>query len=65
MNIHRNIKILEEIKNYRCLQNNKNYLEEIFKSVLEIDFSTLANIPASEVSQKKQFLYHETLKGIL
>jgi hypothetical protein len=32
---------------------------------LEIDFSTLANIPASEVSQKKQFLYHETLKGIL
>ena len=65
MNIHRNIEILEEIKNYKCLQNNKNYLEEIFKSVLEIDFSCLADIPASEVSQKKQFLYHETLKGIL
>ena len=65
MNIHRNIEILKEIKNYKCLQNKKSYLEEIFKSVLEIDFSCLADIPTSEVSQKKQFLYHETLKEVL
>jgi len=65
MSINRNFEILEEIKKYNCLQDHKSYLEKIFKSVLEIDFSCLANIPASEVSQKKQFLYHETLKGIL
>ena len=65
MSINRNFETLEEIKKYNCLQDHKSYLEKIFKSVLEIDFSCLANIPASEVSQKKQFLYHETLKGIL
>ncbi len=65
MSINRNFEILEEIKKYNCLRDHKSYLEKIFKSVLEIDFSCLANIPASEVSQKKQFLYHETLKGIL
>ena len=65
MNINRNFETLEEIKKYNCLRDHKSYLEKIFKSVLEIDFSCLANIPASEVSHKKQFLYHETLKGIL
>ena len=65
MSINRNFEILEEIKKYKCLRDHKSYLEKIFKSVLEIDFSCLANIPASEVPQKKQFLYHETLKGIL
>ncbi len=65
MSINRNFETLEEIKKYNCLRDHKSYLEKIFKSVLEIDFSCLANIPASEVSQKKQFLYHETLKGIL
>ena len=65
MSINRNFETLEEIKKYNCLRDHKSYLEKIFKSVLEIDFSCLANIPASEVSHKKQFLYHETLKGIL
>ena len=65
MGINRNFETLEEIKKYNCFKDHKSYLEKIFKSVLEIDFSCLASIPASEVSQKKQFLYHETLKGIL
>ena len=65
MSINRNFETLEEIKKYNCLKDHKSYLEKIFKSVLEIDFSCLADIPASEVSHKKQFLYHETLKGIL
>ena len=65
INVHRNFQTLEKIKKYKCLKNDVSYLEKIFKSILEIDFSCLANIPVSKVSHKKQFLYHESLKGIL
>ena len=65
INVHRNFQTLEKIKKYKCLKNDVSYLKKIFKSILEIDFSCLANIPASKVSHKKQFLYHESLKGIL
>ena len=65
INVHRNHKILHGIKRYKCLQEHKNYLEQILESVMAINFSSLKKFHASEVSDKKQLLYHEALNGIL
>jgi len=42
-----------------------NYLDKIFQSVMDIDFSALSTIHGSEVSHQKQLLYYEALKEIL
>ena len=65
INVHRNHEILLGIKRYKCLQEHKYYLEQIFESVMAINFSSLKKFHASEVSDKKQLLYHEALNGIL
>ena len=65
INVHRNHEILLGIKKYKCLQEHKNYLEQIFKAVMTINFSSLKKFHGSEVSDKKQLLYHEALNGIL
>ena len=65
INVHRNYEILLGIKRYKCLQEHKYYLEQILESVMEINFSSLKKFHASEVSDKKQLLYHEALNGIL
>ena len=44
---------------------SKYYLEQILESVMAINFSSLKKFHASEVSDKKQLLYHEALNGIL
>ena len=65
INVHRNYEILLGIKRYKCLQEHKYYLEQILESVMAINFSSLKKFHASEVSDKKQLLYHEALNGIL
>ena len=65
INVHRNYEILLGIKRYKCLQEHKYYLEQILESVMAINFSSLKKFHASEVSDKKQLLYHEALNDIL
>ena len=65
INVHRNHEILLGIKKYKCLQEHKNYLEQIFEAVMTINFSSLKKFHGSEVSDKKQLLYHEALNDIL
>ena len=65
INVRRNYEILLGIKRYKCLQEHKYYLEQILESVMAINFSSLKKFHASEVSDKKQLLYHEALNGIL
>ena len=65
INVRRNYEILLGIKRYKCLQEHKYYLEQILESVMAINFSSLKKFHASEVSDKKQLLYHEALKDIL
>ena len=65
INVHRNYEILLGIKRYKCLQEHKYYLEQVLESVMAINFSSLKKFHASEVSDKKQLLYHEALNGIL
>ena len=47
------------------LKKHWDYLEKIFKLVMAIDFSVLANVDASEVSYQKQLLYHKALQEII
>ena len=65
MNIHRNYKIFQSMNKYSCLKEHQNYLDKVFQSVMEIDFSSLSAIDGSEVSHQKQLLYYEALKEIL
>jgi len=65
MNVRRNYEILMHFKQYESLNEHQDYLEKIFKLVMAIDFSVLANLSESEVSNQKQLLYHETLKEII
>ena len=65
INVRRNYEILLGIKRYKCLQEHKYYLEQILESVMAINFSSLKKFHASEVSDKKQLLYHEALNDIL
>ena len=65
INVRRNYEILLGIKKYNCLREHKNYLEQIFEAVMTINFSSLKKFHGSEVSDKKQLLYHEALNGIL
>lgn len=65
MNVRRNYEILMHFKQYESLNEHQDYLEKIFKSIMAIDFSVLANLSESEVSNQKQLLYHETLKEII
>ena len=65
INVRRNYEILLGIKRYKCLQEHKYYLEQILETDMAINFSSLKKFHASEVSDKKQLLYHEALNGIL
>ena len=65
INVRRNYEILMHFKQYQSLDDHQDYLEKIFKSVMEIDFSVLANLNESEVSNQKQLLYDEALKDII
>ena len=65
MNVRRNYEILMHCKQYESLNEHQDYLEKIFKSVMAIDFSVLANLSESEVSNKKQLLYYEALHEII
>jgi len=65
MNVRRNYEILMHCKQYESLNEHQDYLEKIFKSVMEIDFSVLANLSESEVSNQKQLLYYEALHEII
>lgn len=65
INVHRSYKILMQFKKYESLKKHWDYLEKIFKLVMAIDFSVLANVDASEVSYQKQLLYHEALQEII
>ena len=65
IDVRRNYEMLLGIKRYKCLQEHKYYLEQILESVMAINFSSLKKFHASEVSDKKQLLYHEALNGIL
>ena len=65
IDVRRNYEILLGIKRYKCLQKHKYYLEQILESVMAINFSSLKKFHASEVSDKKQLLYHEALNDIL
>ena len=63
--MNRNYETLELFKKYEFLKEHWGYLEEIFKSIIEIDFSVLANVDASEVSHQKQLLYYEALQEVI
>ena len=65
INVHRSYKILMQFKKYESLKEHWDYLEKIFKLVMTIDFSVLANVDASEVSHQKQLLYYEALQEII
>jgi tRNA nucleotidyltransferase/poly(A) polymerase len=65
MNVRRNYEILMHCKQYESLNEHQDYLEKIFKSVMAIDFSVLANLSKSEVSNQKQLLYYEALHEII
>ena len=65
INVRRNYEILMHFKQYQYLNKHQDYLEKIFKSVMSIDFSVLANFNESEVSNQKQLLYHEALQEII
>jgi len=65
INVRRNYEILMHFKQYQYLDKHQDYLEKIFKSVMSIDFSVLANFNESEVSNQKQLLYHEALQEII
>ena len=65
MNVRRNYEILMHCKQYESLNEHQDYLEKIFKSVMAIDFSVLANLSESEVSNQKQLLYYEALHEII
>ena len=65
MNIHRNYEIFQSVYTHSSLKEHQNYLEKIFQSVMDIDFSALSTINSSEVSHQKQLLYYEALKEIL
>jgi tRNA nucleotidyltransferase/poly(A) polymerase len=65
MNVRRNYEILMHCKQYESLNERQDYLEKIFKSVMAIDFSVLANLSESEVSNQKQLLYYEALHEII
>ena len=65
INVRRNYEILMHFKQYQSLDEHQDYLEKIFKSVMAIDFSVLANLNESEVSNQKQLLYHEALQKII
>ena len=65
INVHRSYKILMQFNKYESLKEHWDYLEKIFKLVMAIDFSVLANIDASEVSHQKQLLYYEALQEII
>tara|TARA_B100000214_G_scaffold262526_1_gene194032 strand:- start:338 stop:1354 length:1017 start_codon:yes stop_codon:yes gene_type:complete len=65
INVHRSYKILMQFNKYESLKEHWDYLEKIFKLVMAIDFSVLANVDASEVSHQKQLLYYEALQEII
>ena len=65
INVHRNYEILMHFKQYESLREHWSYLEKIFKLVMTVDFSVLANVDTSEVSHQKQLLYYEALKEII
>ena len=65
MNVHRNHEILMHFTKYEFLKEHWEYLKKIFKLVMAIDFSVLANVDGSEVSHQKQLLYHEALQEII
>ena len=65
INVNRNYETLELFKKYEFLKEHWSYLDEIFKSIIEIDFSVLANVDASEVSHQKQLLYYEALQEVI
>jgi tRNA nucleotidyltransferase/poly(A) polymerase len=65
INVHRNHEILIQFKKYNSLKEHWDYLEKIFKLVMAIDFSVLANVDGSEVSYQKQLLYYEALQEII
>ena len=62
MNIHRNYEIFQSIYAYSSIKEHQNYLDKIFQSVMDIDFSSLSTIRGSEVSHQKQLLYYEAFK---
>ena len=62
INVHRNYEILMHFKQYESLREHWSYLEKIFKLVMTVDFSVLANVDTSEVSHQKQLLYYEALQ---
>ena len=65
MQVPRNYQILMHCKQYESLNEHRDYLEKIFQSVMAIDFSVLAGVNESEVSNQKQLLYHEALQEII
>jgi hypothetical protein len=65
MQVHRNYQILMHFKQYESLNEHRDYLEKIFKSVMAIDFSVLAGVSESEVPNQKQLLYHKALQEII
>jgi tRNA nucleotidyltransferase/poly(A) polymerase len=65
MNVRRNYEILMQFKQYGFLNEHQDYLEKLFQSVMAIDFSVMANVNESEVSNQKQLLYHEALQEII
>ena len=65
MNVRRNYEILTQFKQYGFLNEYQDYLEKLFQSVMAIDFSVMANVNESEVSNQKQLLYHEALQEII
>ncbi len=65
MNIHRNYELFQSIYAHSSIKEHQNYLDKIFQSVMDIDFSALSTIHGSEVSHQKQLLYYEALKEIL
>jgi tRNA nucleotidyltransferase (CCA-adding enzyme) len=65
MNVRRNYEILTQFKQYGFLNEHQDYLEKLFQSVMAIDFSVMANVNESEVSNQKQLLYHEALQEII
>jgi len=65
LNIPRNDDDLEKLFELKELVEYKEEWTLISNAVMGIDFKQLANFKGNEVSEKKQFLYHEALKSIL